>query len=193
MERVKEVCILHCKLYMEEEEAAGCYEKEMKSYSFCVFVCTSVSHDYTSLSYKWICGSAWLSKHISSTQLYLFSNISCPSSVCVCGGLLHRPPSPTLSEAGAHALLLHHFLIWRRLKMVLPLTTNQRSHVTRNKDRGTNNNMLWLKAQVVGSRETWGITAAALPLVTAGGWKQQQSWRLNDWNDTGCCWQGGLY
>lgn len=45
---------------------------KIKLYSFCVFVCTSVSRDYTCLSYKWICGSAWLSKHISSTQLYFF-------------------------------------------------------------------------------------------------------------------------
>lgn len=112
VERVKEVCILHCRLYMEEE-AAGWYEKEMKSYSFCVFVCTSVSHDYTRLSYKWSCGSAWLGKHTSSTQLYFFFDISCPSSVWVCCGLLYlswapiphpirgrgtHPPSPSLSH-----------------------------------------------------------------------------------------------
>lgn len=120
--------------YNQREKQWITLNRDRKSYLFCESVCTSVSHNYTCLSYKWIRMAE--QQHIFHTIIHLwFSFIQfpiCLSYACVSTRTQRQTPGATEEDSKMFSLF--------------PVTRESWFTV---RDWGTRNNMLWMRGQVL--------------------------------------------
>lgn len=120
------------------------------------FVCFCVC--VLAIIHAWVLnGSAvlhgWVNTYLPHNYTFFFL-LSLLSFICLGFAMVwhicHGLPIPHTRFLHNADLLLHHALIWwAGWKKVHSLTTNQHSHGKEQRAKGTNNNMLWLKAQVL--------------------------------------------
>lgn len=130
--------------YNQREKQWITLKRDRKSYLFCESVCTSVSHNYTCLSYKWIRMAE--QQHIFHTIIHLwFSFIQFRlqrSNMFVVSLRLHAH-----SEADTRC---YWITLWyhedSKMFSLFPVTCESWSTV---RDWGTHNNMLWMRGQVL--------------------------------------------